>query len=119
MTDQEDDEADGWTYRPRFGKWLKEGAEVYGAPDQDSVFISSHTNAGGGHGISTFVYNGYENTWHDRLRKAVHNEVFNDLEYGYSTDYYSRGYKYGNYGEDNPNNVGDLMPIFLGRVVVS
>jgi len=111
-----DDESDGWSRRPRFGRWLKDGSEAYGAPARDSVFISSHTNAGGGHGISTFVYPGSTgSTWHERLRSFVHDEVYHDLHEGYSADYYDRGKKEGTYGENNPSNVGDEMPIFLGE----
>ena len=113
------DMSDGWTYRPRFGRWLKEGAEAYGASEQDSVFISSHTNAfdSSVSGLGTFVYTGYDGTWHDTFRNYVHDEVKNDLYNGYSTDFdnHGSGKKYGTYGENNPNNVGDIMPIFLGE----
>jgi len=112
-----DDMDDGWTYRPRFGRWLKQGAEAYGAPAQDSVFISSHTNGfnGSARGFGTYVYTGQESTWHDRLRNCVHDETFNDLRNGYGSDLTDRGKHFGTYGENNPNNVSNLMPIFLGE----
>ncbi|GAB4324889.1 MAG: hypothetical protein Kow0059_20710 [Candidatus Sumerlaeia bacterium] len=116
-TDNQADEADGWLARPRLGRWWKQEAEAYGAPAQDSVFISSHTNAGGGSGLGTFVYTGQEGTWHDRFRDAVHDEVLNDLHNGYSTTFnnHGTGKKYGTYSENNPSNVSNLMPIFLGE----
>jgi hypothetical protein len=114
-----DDESDGWSGRPKFGRWLKQQAEAYGAPAQDSVFLSSHTNAfdGAVHGLSTIVYTGYENTWHDRFRNYVHDEVLNDCHNGYSANFvnHGTGESYGAYGENNPSNVSDLMPIFLGE----
>lgn len=113
------DEADGWSGRPKFGRWLRDGAVAYGAPPQDSVFISSHTNAfdGTARGMDTYVYTGYEGTWHDQLRNFVHDEVLNDCQLGYSSLFINHGVgkRYGNYGENNPSNVGDLMPIFLGE----
>lgn len=116
-TDNQADEADGWYARPAFGRWLKQQAETYGAPAQDSVFVSSHTNAGGGTGLGTFVYTGQENTWHDRFRNFVHAEVLNDLSVGYSATFknHGTGIKYGTYSENNPSNVSNLMPIFLGE----
>jgi len=114
-----DDEADGWSGRPKFGRWLKQQAELYGATAEDSVFVSSHTNAYGSgvHGLNTFVFTGYDGTWHDRFRNYVHDEVLNDLHNGYSTNFvnHGTGKKYGDYGEDYPGNVSDLMPIFLGE----
>lgn len=111
------DEADGWAGRPRFGRWLKQQAELYDAPAKPSVFISSHTNAGGGTGLGTFVYTGEENTWHDRFRNYIHDEVLSDLDKGYTTAYnnHGTGKKFGTYGENNPSNVSNLMPIVLGE----
>ncbi len=113
------DERDGWSGRPKFGRWLKEQAELYGASAQDSVFISNHTNAYNGTvpGLDSYVYTGNENTWHDILRNYVHDEVLNDLNKGYSTNFINHGVgkRYGTYGENNPSNVGNLMPIFLGE----
>jgi len=113
------DESDGWSGRPKFGRWLKQQAELYGATAEDSVFVSSHTNAYGSgvHGLDTFVFSGYDGTWHDRLRNYVHDEVLNDLHNGYSTNFvnHGSGKKYGEYGECSPTNVSDLMPIFLGE----
>lgn len=116
-TDNQMDERDGWTGRPRFGRWLKEQAQAYGASAQDSVFISSHTNAGGGTGLGTFIYTGQAGTWHDDFRNAVHDEVLNDLSRGYSANFrnHGTGKKEGTYGENSPTNVGNLMPIFLGE----
>lgn len=111
------DESDGWPARPRFGRWLKEQAELYGAPAQDSVFISSHTNAGGGSGLGTYVYTGQEGTWHDTYRNFIHDEVLNDLNRGYTSSFTNHGIgkRFGTYSENNPSNVGNLMPIVLGE----
>lgn len=113
------DQADGWSGRPKFGRWLRDAAVAYGAPAQDSVFISSHTNAfdGTARGLDTYVYTGYEGTWHDQFRNFVHDEVLNDCQKGYSSLFVNHGVgkRYGTYGENNPSNVGDLMPIFLGE----
>jgi hypothetical protein len=113
------DEQDGWPARPRFGRWLRDAAVAYGAPAQDSVFISSHTNAfdGTARGMDTYVYTGYEGTWHDTFRNFVHDEVLNDCQKGYSSQFINHGIgkRYGTYSENSPSNVGDLMPIFLGE----
>jgi N-acetylmuramoyl-L-alanine amidase len=116
-TDNQMDERDGWSGRPRFGRWLKEQAQAYGASAQDSVFISSHTNAGGGTGLGTFIYTGESGTWHDDFRNAVHDEVLNDLARGYRRAFINHGpgKKEGTYGENYPGTVGNLMPIFLGE----
>ncbi|MCX7718193.1 MAG: fibronectin type III domain-containing protein [Candidatus Sumerlaeaceae bacterium] len=114
-----DDESDGWAGRPQMGRWLKQQAEAYGAPAQDSVFISNHTNAfdGTARGLDTYVYTGYTGTWHDTFRNFVHDEVLNDGSVGYSSLFINHGVgkRFGNYGENNPANVSDLMPIFLGE----
>ena len=113
------DEQDGWPARPKFGKWLYDGASAYGAPAQDSVYISSHTNAfdGTARGMDTYVYTGYEGTWHDTFRNYIHDEVLNDCQKGYSSLFVNHGVgkRYGTYSENNPSNVGDVMPIFLGE----
>jgi hypothetical protein len=113
------DESDGWSARPRFGRWLRDAAAAYGVAAQDSVYISSHTNAydGTAHGMDSYVYTGYENTWHDTLRNYVHDEMLNDCQKGYSSLFTNHGVgkRYGNYGENSPSNVGNLMPIFLGE----
>lgn len=117
--DTQGDESDGWTGRPRFGRWLNEGATDYGAPAQDAVFISHHTNGfdGTAKGMGTYVYTGYDDTWHDTFRNYVHDEVYNDLHNGYSTDFvvHGAGKHYGAYGEASPTNVSNQMPIFLGE----
>ena len=114
-----DDESDGWAGRPQMGRWLKQQAEAYGAPAQDSVFISNHTNAfdGTARGMGTYVYTGFAGTWHDTFRNFVHDEVLNDGSVGYSSLFINHGVgkRYGIYGENNPANVSDLMPIFLGE----
>lgn len=113
------DQSDGWSGRPKFGRWLRDISDDYGVAAQDSVFISSHTNAFDGtvKGLGTFVYTGSEGTWHDTFRNYVHDEVFNDCNKGYSTLFvnHGTGKKYGTYGENNPSNVSDTMPIFLGE----
>ncbi len=55
-SDPQVDEADGWTGRPRFGRYMKWQGECYGAPAENSCYISSHTNAYNGVGDGTGGY---------------------------------------------------------------
>ncbi len=110
------DEASGWSARPKFGKWLYDGAVAYGASTEDAVFISHHTNAGGGTGVRTYVYSTtYKNSAHNTFRNYVHDEVANDIINGYNSNFTNGGKNYGEYGENSPANVGYAMPIFLGE----
>ena len=112
------DEADGWSARPRFGRWLKQGAEAYGAPPQDSVFHKFFIQTPAAVKV-----------WEHMFIQAP--KIPGMMSYAtlctmkscmtYITAIASTfknhgvGKRYGSYSENNPKNVGDLMPIFLGE----
>ena len=100
---------------PRYAQWESESWE-------DSVYISWHTNAGGGsaRGTISFAYTS-SSSWGgpfdgvaggDRLRNFVHNEIINDFRAGWDAGWINRGVTTANFGEINPSN-NDEMPAAL------
>ncbi len=100
------DESDGWTARGKYAAWQNETG-------QQACFISHHTNAGGGTGTSTFLYTNNPGTDGEEYRALIHDEIINDIRHSYDASWYDRGKKFGYYGECNPNNVNNEMPIVL------
>jgi Fibronectin type III domain/Dockerin type I domain len=99
----EDDEQNGWSDRPQFARWLSQYCD-------DAVYIAHHTNAGGGTGTRSFAY---ENASTEilNLRQAVHGELVGDIRAEYDSGW-DANLRSGNYGENNPNNLGSV-PGFL------
>lgn len=83
-----EDNDDDVTARPRFAEWRTADA-----------FVSLHTNAGGGAGTETYIYNGGATAGSSSLRAAVHNRLIADLRAGYDPAWVDRGQKSANFGE--------------------
>jgi len=118
-TDSQVDEKDGWTARPRFARYMYDKAKIYGAPAQDSVFLSSHTNAynGEARGYGTYIRSDAPTDYLTYGAK-VHDTVFDDCKAIFNKTpgpWYDRGkHKSGeNYGEANHNTAN--MPTLLGE----
>ena len=102
----------------KYGKYLVEESVAHGAPSMDAVMMSSHTNAFNtvARGLGTFVAVGFDNTWHDRFRNYVFNEIVNDCQKTYS-DFviHGTGIKYHTYTYNNPPYMDNAMPVFMGE----
>jgi len=82
------DNDDDVTARPRFAEWI--GADAY---------VSLHTNAGGGTGTSSFIYNGGATAGSTGLQSAVHDRIVQDVRSGYDASWVDRGKRQANFGE--------------------
>lgn len=84
-TDRQCDENDGWYGRPRFARWMKDQATIYGAPAQDSTNLASHTNAfnGSARGFVTIRNDssGYsDEASNTSYQNALHSVILADLQ---------------------------------------
>ena len=91
------------TVRPFFTEYeLKKGLA---ADTANAVFVSWHTNAGGGTGTETFSYNGGGASQpnitpgSEALRDSVQNQIIADIRAGYRSTWANRGPKTQNLGE--------------------
>ncbi|MCB1583943.1 MAG: N-acetylmuramoyl-L-alanine amidase, partial [Xanthomonadales bacterium] len=101
--------------RSRFADW-----EHYAA--EDSVYVSWHSNAGGGTGTSTYIYssNPPDGTYDPNqsiagsaeLQTAIHDELINDIRGAWDANWTDRGKRSAYFGEVNPNH-NDEMPAML------
>lgn len=82
------DNDDDVTSRPRFAEWL--GADAY---------LSLHTNAGGGLGTSTYIYNGGATAGSTTFQARVHDQIVADLRANYRSTWTDRGKLQANFGE--------------------
>ena len=82
------DNDDDVTARPRFAEWR--GADA---------FLSVHTDAGGGSGTSTFIYNGGATAGSAALSQAVHTQIIADLRNNWNATWTDRGQLQANFGE--------------------
>lgn len=82
------DDGDDVTTRPALAEW-------YGA----DCFVSLHTNAGGGAGTETFVYNGTPTAGSVALQTAVQTRLVADIRAEYEPTWVDRGLKSANFGE--------------------
>ena len=83
-----EDNSDDVTARPRFAEWL--GADA---------FLSLHTNAGGGLGTSSYIYNGGATAGSSTLQARVHDQIVQDIRAGYLSTWQDRGKLQANFGE--------------------
>lgn len=79
--------------RKRYANWA--GADL---------FISLHTNAGGGTGTETYIHDSNPYPGSYSLRYAVHSQIINDIRILWDADWYDRGEKSANFGELRDNN---------------
>ncbi len=84
-----EDNDDDVTARPRFAEWVG-GCDAY---------VSLHTNAGGGLGTSTYIYDGGATAGSAALQTAVHNQIVADVRAGYDSAWTDRGRLSANFGE--------------------
>lgn len=82
------DNDDDVTARPRFAEWRTADA-----------FVSLHTNAGGGAGTDTFIYNGGATAGSAQLSQAVHTQIVGDLQAFWNPAWVDRGQQSANFGE--------------------
>lgn len=82
------DNDDDVTARPRFAEWL--GADAY---------VSLHTNAGGGSGTSTYIYNGGATAGSTTLQARIQNQIVADVRAEYDATWIDRGTPQANFGE--------------------
>ena len=88
----DNDNDDDVTCRPRYAEWEREVGE-------DAVFLSVHSNAGGGTGTSTFAYLDGTPSGSFRLRDLIQEEVVRDLRALVDPDWRDRGTQTANFGE--------------------
>jgi len=84
-----EDNDDDVTARPRFAEWVG-GCDAY---------LSLHTNAGGGLGTSSYIYDGGATAGSAALQAAVHDRVIADVRAGYDPAWSDRGKLSANFGE--------------------
>jgi N-acetylmuramoyl-L-alanine amidase len=90
------------TVRPVYSEWelSKGGNEI-----NNAVFVSFHTNAGGGTGTETYRYNGAGSSQPNitpgstQLRDSIHKQIISDLRAGWRSTWTDRGVKTANLGE--------------------
>lgn len=83
-----EDSDDDVTARPRFAEWRTADA-----------FVSLHTNAGGGAGTDTFIYNGGATPGSATLSQLVHTQIVADLQANWNAAWVDRGQHQANFGE--------------------
>ncbi len=82
------DHWDDVTTRPRYAEWR--GADAY---------VSHHTNAGGGTGTSSYIYNGTPSPGSYAFQKAVHKQLISDIRKYWDSSWVDRGMHRANFGE--------------------
>ena len=83
-----EDNDDDVTARPRLAEWI--GADA---------FVSLHTNAGGGLGTSTYIYNGGATAGSTTLQARIHDQIVADIRAEYDAGWTDRGKLQANFGE--------------------
>lgn len=104
------DERRGWSARPRFARYREEEEGL------DTLYMAWHTNAfdGSARGYRTYTHGSARQMDID-YRDAVHDRMMQEgLEGPYGDRFFPTQFKHsGNYGENNPNNLGPNVPGFL------
>lgn len=91
------------TVRPVYAEW--ELGKGLPADTSNAVFVSFHTNAGGGTGTETYHYNGLGSSQpmitagSMQLRDSIHRQVVADIRAGWRPEWRDRGVKTANFGE--------------------
>jgi Fibronectin type III domain len=99
---------------PQYADWeCEDGWE--GGSNNNAIYVSWHTNAGGGTGTSSFAYSSAGSggafdgvAGGDILRNTIHAELINDITAGWDSGWTDRGTKTANFGEINPGNNNDM-----------
>lgn len=82
---------------------------------EDSVYVSWHTNAGGGTGTETYHAGTSGVSGSEDLCTYVHNEIINDVRAGWDSSWYNRGVKTAGFGEISSSNNSE-MPATLTEI---
>jgi uncharacterized lipoprotein YddW (UPF0748 family) len=85
------------TARPLYAEW--EAARGEPGEAADAVYISWHTNAGGGTGTDSFIHVSEPTTGSLELQDWVHTELIHDLRGAWDPDWVNRGQKAADFGE--------------------
>jgi len=85
------------TCRPRYAEW--ETAKGYPGEAGKAVFVSWHTNAGGGTGTESYVHNSQPTPGSSQLQSAIHTELIRDLRAAWDPGWVDRGRKSADFGE--------------------
>jgi uncharacterized lipoprotein YddW (UPF0748 family) len=85
------------TARPLYAEW--ESAKGYPGEAESAVFISWHTNAGGGTGSETYIHNTQLPTGSVELQDWIHPELISDLRAAWDPLWVNRGQKTADFGE--------------------
>ncbi len=89
--------------RPFYTEW--ELAKGDSTEIKNAVYVSWHTNAGGGTGTETYSYNGGGSSQPNitpgsvELRNYIHNQIVADIRAGWRSTWGDRGVKTANFGE--------------------
>jgi N-acetylmuramoyl-L-alanine amidase len=87
------------TVRPEYAEW--ELAKGTLEEQKNAIYVSWHTNAGGGAGTGTesFVYNNGATRGSLELTNAIHKELVGDIRTEFDEKWRDRGVKKANFGE--------------------
>jgi uncharacterized lipoprotein YddW (UPF0748 family) len=85
------------TVRPLYAEW--EAAKGEPGEAEDAVYISWHTNAGGGTGTESYIHSTEPTTGSIELQDWVHAELIKDLRLAWDPDWVNRGQKAADFGE--------------------
>jgi len=85
------------TARPLYAEW--ETAKGYPGESGNAVYLSWHTNAGGGTGTNSFIHDTDPTPGSAALQDWVHTELVSDLKAAWNPNWVDRGQKSANFGE--------------------
>lgn len=91
------------TVRPKYAEY--EATKGTSSELNNSVYVSFHTNAGGGTGTETYSYDGLGSgrptitAGSTNLRGYIHNQIVADIRAGWKPTWADRGVKVANFGE--------------------
>jgi uncharacterized lipoprotein YddW (UPF0748 family) len=85
------------TARPLYAEW--ESAKGYPGEAENAVYISWHTNAGGGTGSESYIHNTELPTGSVELQDWIHPELISDLRAAWDPAWVNRGQKAADFGE--------------------
>jgi uncharacterized lipoprotein YddW (UPF0748 family) len=83
--------------RPLYAEW--ETAKGYPGDAGDSIYISWHTNAGGGTGTDSFIHITHPVAGSVELQNQIHTELIRDLRSGWDPGWVDRGRKRADFSE--------------------
>jgi hypothetical protein len=85
------DSGDDVTCRPLYGEWYAGGLA--------DLYLSLHTNAGGGSGTSTFIHNTAPTTGSAAWQNVLHTRLITDIRANWDPTWTDRGQLSANFGE--------------------